>query len=101
MTTNAKAIASQVLEVVLFACALGLLLPPINWRPRLGLSVMYVILPAGVFAVSQFLAVTRGKTFWWAAVLNALLFAAFGLEWYRALARVAAWVMDNRVAASH
>ena len=90
MTTNAKAIASQVLEVVLFACALGLLLPPINWHPRLGLSVMYVILPAGVFAVSQFLAVTRGKTFWWAAVLNALLFAAFGWEWYRVLARVAA-----------
>jgi hypothetical protein len=91
MTTNAKAIASQVLEVVLFACALGLMLPPINWHPRLGVSILgQVMLPAGFFAASQVLAAARGKTFWWAAILNVILFAVFGWEWYRALIHLVA-----------
>jgi hypothetical protein len=90
MTSNAKAIALQLLEVLLFACALGLLLPPLNWHPRLGMPFSHFLLPAGVFALSQGLAAIRGKTFWWAAVLNVIVFAAFGWEWCRALARLSA-----------
>ena len=90
MTSNAKAIASQVLEVLLFACALGLLLPPLNWHPRLGTPVSQLLLPVGLFVLSQGLAAIRGKTFWWAGVLNVIVFVAFGWEWCRALARLSA-----------
>ena len=90
MTSDTKAIASQLLEVLLFACALGLLLPPINWHPRLDMPFSQVLLPGGLFAFSQGLAAIRGKTFWWAAILNVTVFAAFGWEWCRAVARLSA-----------
>jgi hypothetical protein len=61
-----------------------------NWHPRLGMPFSQFLMPAGVFALSQGLAAIRGKTFWWAAILNAVVFAAFGWEWCRAVARLSA-----------
>lgn len=87
MNNFARPVVAQLSEVVLFACALALMLPPINWHPRLGISVMLqIVVPSVLFAISQIIATYRGKTLPWVALLNTICFVAFGWELARSLA---------------
>jgi hypothetical protein len=88
MTSRAKPIALRTLEVLLFACALGLLLPPLNWRPQLGVPFSQILLAATCFALSQCLAATQNTKVWWVAILNSISFAVFGWELCRAIVKL-------------
>jgi len=87
MTSRAKAIALRALEVLLFGTALGLLLPPLNWHPRLGMPFSQVLLAASCFSLSQCLAAMRDNKVWWVAIVNSISFAVFGWELCRAMAK--------------